>query len=74
MADRVIKYEQLEEKLGSVLTHIGLPPSLSLPRHKSLGSSIGTASESYRHQYNDNVLAKVSDLYEQEIKHFDYRF
>jgi Sulfotransferase family len=68
--DRVLRYERLDEELGEVWRHLGLPGSPELPRAK--GSA--RPRRDYRELYDDQSKARVAELFAASIRDFGYEF
>ena len=66
----VARFENRPEDLGVIGEQLGLP-NLG-DRH--LNRTRTSAAVQYQHQYSDRSRALITELYDDDIKHFDYQF
>jgi hypothetical protein len=66
------KYENLEDDFAKVVSHLGLPGNLSLPKVNT--SSNPSEEGAYRSFYTDKTRDLVGRWYEKEIKYLNYTF
>lgn len=71
VVDRICRFENLEEELEEIRVLLGLPDKLELPRSKS---QFRKNRKNYRDYYSDEDKKRVSELFADEIRRFDYTF
>ena len=67
--DRVCKYENLEEELEAVRTHVGIPEPLQLPHTKA---SHRPQKRSYKDLFGGSSPEWIRQLFAEEIERFGY--
>jgi hypothetical protein len=70
VADRVLRYERLDEEIDELITTLGLPGSLDMPRLRSYA----TDRPHYSTYYSDATRDLVARWYAKEIEALGYRF
>ncbi len=70
VADRVLRYEHLEDELGELSDALGFPARLSLPKLRNYTGK----RDHYTTYYSDETRKLVALWYAKEIEAFDYRF
>jgi sulfotransferase famil protein len=70
VADRVLRYERLDEEIDELVTTLGLPGPLDMPRLRSYA----TDRPHYSTYYSDSTRDLVARWYAKEIKALGYRF
>jgi hypothetical protein len=69
LVDDVVKLEEIESRLPSLLERLGLPPPSRVPK-----TGRGRYRDSYRAYYDDQTCELVEALYEEDIERFGYSF
>ena len=72
MVDRVLKYENLNEELGTVFNQLGIPWQGSLDVWAKSGHR--TDRRPYQEWYNEEQAAIVQEVFKDEIRAFSYVF
>jgi hypothetical protein len=72
LVDRVLKYENLDEELGSVFKQLGIPWQGSLDVWAKSGHR--TDRRPYQEWYNEEQAAIVQEVFKDEIRAFSYVF
>jgi hypothetical protein len=70
VADRVLRYERLDEEIDELVTTLGLPGPLDMPRLRSYA----TERPHYSTYYSDSTRDLVARWYAKEIEALGYRF
>jgi Sulfotransferase family len=70
VADRVLRYERLDEEIDELATTLGLPGPLDMPRLRSYA----TDRPHYSTYYSDSTRDLVARWYAKEIEALGYRF
>lgn len=71
VVDKVCKFENISAELEEFRKHVGIPEKLVLPRAKS---STRQDKRSYRDILNESDKTKISELFQDEINLFGYKF
>ena len=71
VADKICKYENLEEELEEVRSLLRLPDKLELPKAKS---QFRKKRKNYRDYYSEADKNCVAEMFADEIEHFNYNF
>ncbi|HKK15546.1 MAG TPA: sulfotransferase family 2 domain-containing protein [Gammaproteobacteria bacterium] len=71
VVDRICRYENLDEELEETRKLLGLPDKLELPRSKS---QFRKNRKNYRDYYGNEEKSRVSELFADELRLFDYGF
>lgn len=69
--DQVIRYEDLDTALPKLLSQLGIPASVSLPRRRS---GYRDRDRHYREHYSDRTRDLVARWYQREIGALGYEF
>ncbi len=74
VADKIIRFENLETDFGDVMQHLGLKWDRSLTASKKNTKNSAAKKVNYRDMYTPPIAAQIRDLYRKEIEFFNYDF
>lgn len=73
-ADKIIRFENLENDFGDIMKFLDLEWDRSLTNSKKNAKSSNGHRVSYREMYTSEIREKVDILYRKEIEFFNYEF
>lgn len=74
IADRVIRYEHMDEDLSELISDLGLPTNLIGATTPAAKSGLKQFANPYQDYYDPETRRRVEDRYAFELKKFSYTF